>query len=119
MMPILIVDGDPADWLLPYGDPCPCEREHRNAVRIDGDLPIVSHKVKPGEPRIWQDHPRRLRVGDKVTLAYMDQEMIAVDCRVPFATATVAKVQPVSRIVARRQVTDRWLVTVSDVEALR
>jgi len=58
---VLTVDGDPSEYF-----------EGRWTVRIDGDLPIVSHKVKPGEPRIWQDHPRRLRVGDKVALAHCD-----------------------------------------------
>jgi len=116
--PTLIVDGDPWDWT---GDDI--FDPSRNTIRIDGDLPIVTEEWTGG-----YDHdgmplpaPRPLRVEDKVTLAtrHVKQHQHGRTERdIPFATATVAKVQPVKRIVARRQVTDRWLVTVSDVEAL-
>jgi len=122
---VLVVDGEPADWLLPYSDPCPCEREHRSTVRIDGPPPTVVDEWTGGYDYDGMPlpAPRPLRVGDKVTLATAqpwDKDagawVGAVCDPHPFATATVAKVQPVSRIVARRQVTDRWLVTVTDVE---
>jgi hypothetical protein len=114
--PTLTVDGDPWDWT---GDDI--FDPSRNTVRIDGDLPTVTDIEAGGGVDVF-GLVRALRVGDKVTLAtrHVKQHQHGRTERdIPFATATVAKVQPVKRIVARRQVTDRWLVTVSDVEALR
>jgi hypothetical protein len=126
---MLVVDGEPADWLLPYSDPCPCEREHRSTVRIDGPPPTVDCQ--------WCDEcllelrdssgclkPRPLRAGDKVALATAqpwDKDagawVGAVCDPHPFATATVARVEPRQDYM---ESSDRlvWLVTVSDVEAL-
>jgi hypothetical protein len=106
-MTTLIVDGP---RLINY-------QAEPQTVRINGDLPTVLEGVRLAK---WTaDQPteirRPLRVGDRVTLAYYDWDD---SDRVPFATATVAKTQPVHRVVARKKVTDRWLITVKNVEAL-
>jgi hypothetical protein len=119
---VLVGAGDPADWLLPYSDPCPCEREHRSTVRIDGDLPTVTEKrhleLRPYGQGNWRTvHQRPLRVGDKVTLATVWKDSDDEWCQSSFATATVARVEPRQDYM---ESSDRlvWLVTVSDVEAL-
>jgi len=110
MNPTLTVDGDPWDWT---GDDI--FDPSRNTVRIDGNLPTVTDIEAGGGLDVF-GLVRALRVGDKVTLAYIDQEMIAVDCRVPFATATVAHIQPAYDSDGS---TVGHGLTVTDVEALR
>ena len=111
-LPMLIVDGDPTDWLTcgyehPTIGQCPPDRD---TVRIDDDLPTVTDPddIVEGEP--WG---RTLRAGDRVTLATQDHEHPnggRTKTR-PFATATVADID-------MNTTGTEWLITVTKVEAL-
>jgi hypothetical protein len=69
-LPILVVDGDPADWL-----PCaghahpngPCA-PMRNTVRIDGPLPRVK-VLEWKDGKLYNQWDRPLQKDDRVTLA--------------------------------------------------
>ena len=101
------------EWLAPH-----------NTIRIDGPLPTVCgcacHRVLPA-PLADADcncekYQRPLREGDRVTLAWFnaDSPHPAHD-RVPFATATVTKIETPT---GHGYDLPCWIVTVTDVEAL-
>jgi len=112
-LPTLIVEGDPADFEAQEGDPCPVHGRVHNAhgwyvchtFRIDGPLPTVEDCLD-GEVYFVT---RPLRVGDRVTLFYIDYEYDFTER--PFATATVTDIVDLGRWC-------RVTVTVTDVEAL-
>ena len=120
-LPTLIVDGDPADWLFWHTK----TRGGQSTVRVDGPLPTVEECLD-GEVYFVT---RPLRVGDRVILANYcpgckdwfhngDGTLSSLgrahpDCNgkgtVPFATATVARIQNHGL---------GYFVTVTDVEVL-
>lgn len=122
--PTLIVDGHAADWLpddsFPLGEP---DEPPRNTVRIDGPLPTVMERCRDRKCP-WSGHPRPLRADDRVTLyANVPCTPRADLCThehcgsVPFATATVANIEPHLRTAGGRQYGPA-LVTVTDVQPL-
>ena len=114
----LTVDGDPADWLFWHTK----TRGGQSTIRVDGSLPNVYDEDSFGYSM------RPLRAEDRVMLATYCPACIdvggptPVECDDgtcgPFATATIAKVQPVSRIVARKKIIDQWLIIVTEVTPL-
>ena len=121
-LPELVVDGDPDDWVHVGGGRAPHShgprQPRRNTVRVDGPLPTVTeldphtYTEKSARARLsrnpglvmreidgkwYTGQVRPLRVGDRVLLATIDRVSYAPGgYQVPFATATVAKVLPVT-----------------------
>ena len=99
-LPVLVVDGDPADYITEdYYEDGTQVVPVRTTVRVDGPLPTVpARKNADG----WRLNARPLRAGDRVMLAYLDvydgdyDSYGRTDDPVPFATATVDKVLPVT-----------------------
>ena len=103
---ILIVEGDDTTWVqaVPYP-------EWPFVVRIDDVLPSVLY-----DPDDYWMGTRELRVGDRVTLATLGASEYERALTLPFATATVEKIDHLDFVEVNGEPVHQ--ITVTDVEEL-